>query len=115
MRNVVLSLKDPQTDKIKIIKTGFSWKTLLFGFMVPLFRKDWNSFLIFTPIYFITFGMASIPFAFVYNKKYIETLFEKGYNLLYFTGDLTEEELQSLIKIPLIERKLNNNPIVAIA
>ncbi|MFV0625762.1 MAG: hypothetical protein ACK5N8_00245 [Alphaproteobacteria bacterium] len=111
MNKITLNLKNPITNEIITASTGFSWTTLLFGFLVPLYRRDWKAFFLFTPIYFITFGMASIPFAFFYNKRYIRSLFEQGCNLLYFTGELKSGELDELVGCPTIERKMQQENI----
>ena len=106
MTKLILTLKDPITDETKTVHTGFSWTVLLFGFFVPICRKDWRSTLLFTPIYLVTLGIASIPFAFIYNKRYIRLLFEQGYNLLYFSGNLKKGELDALEICPTIKRKM---------
>lgn len=56
---------------------GFSWTTLFFGAFVPLFRGDWLYFLIVLIAQFVTYGLASIIFAFVYNGIYTKNLIEK--------------------------------------
>lgn len=68
---------------------GFSWTTLFFGFLPALFRADWITFLGGVAIYiilaFITWGIgavvASIAWAFMYNRYYTRKLIERGYRL----------------------------------
>ena len=52
---------------------------LFFGIFVPLCRGDWKWFLIILVANLFTYGLASVVFAFVYNKIYIKDLLEKGY------------------------------------
>lgn len=106
MTKLILTLKNPITEEVKTVHTGFSWAALFFGFLVPIYRKDWKSTLFFTPIYFLTLGLATIPFAFSYNKRYIRFLFEQGNNLFYFRGELNISELENLVVYPTIKRKM---------
>ena len=66
-------------DKRKEVKLGFSWTMFFFGVFVPLFRGDWKWFLIILIANLFTYGLASVAFAFIYNKIYIDDLLEKGY------------------------------------
>ena len=68
-----------EIGQIKIVQDGFSWPTLFFGIFVPLCRGDWKWFLIMLIANIFTYGLASIVFAFIYNKIYINDLLEKGY------------------------------------
>ena len=70
MAGANLIFKNPRTGIIKVAPTGFSWTVLLFGFLVPLHRKDWlwTAIILFSQI--VTFGLAAVPFAFLYNKLY---------------------------------------------
>ena len=68
-----------EIGQIKIVKEGFSWTTLFFGIFVSLCRGDWKWFLIMLIANIFTYGLASIVFAFIYNKIYINDLLEKGY------------------------------------
>lgn len=63
----------------KECKLGFSWTMLFFGLLVPLFRGDgkWAGLSLLISI--LTCGLGWLVFPFIYNKKYIETLLEKGY------------------------------------
>ena len=72
---------------IKTVKKGFSWTVFFFGFFVPLIRGDLKWALIMFLTQFlaasVTMGLgvwiASLIFAFFYNKLYIKDLLEKGY------------------------------------
>ena len=68
-----------EIGKVKIVKEGFSWTMLFFGIFVPLYRGDWKWFLIILIANIFTYGWASVVFAFIYNKIYINDLLEKGY------------------------------------
>ena len=68
-----------EIGQVKIVKEGFSWTMLFFGIFVPLYRGDWKWFLIILIANLFTYGLASIVFAFIYNKIYINDLLEKGY------------------------------------
>ncbi len=56
---------------------GFSWTTFFFGFFVPLLRADWIVFIVLFFLQLVTFGVASLVFAFIYNKMYTRNLIEK--------------------------------------
>lgn len=76
----------------KECKLGFSWTTLFFGILVPLLRGDFKWAGIMFLLSILTFGVSSLVFPFIYNKKYIVSLLEKG----YFPA--TEEDRYQLIK-----------------
>lgn len=79
-------LKNPRTGSIKSAPAGFSWTTLLFGFLVPIYRKDWLWAVIILLAEIPTLGAASIPFAFFYNKIYAKNLFKNGYTFFSMDG-----------------------------
>ena len=66
---------------------GFSWTTLFFGFFPALFRGDYLTFIGGVVIYVIlaawSYGimavLASIVWAFLYNKYHASRLLERGY------------------------------------
>ena len=68
-----------EIGQVKVVKEGFSWTMLYFGIFVPLCRGAWNWFLITLIANLFTYGLASVVFAFIYNKIYINDLLEKGY------------------------------------
>ncbi len=63
---------------IKKAPVGFSWTMLLFGPFVPLFRGDvkWT---ILHLLLLLLFGIGWIILPFIYNKRYIINLLERGY------------------------------------
>jgi len=70
---------------------GFSWTVFFFGFFPPLFRSDWKWFIIILILNILTWGLAGIVFAFLYNKLYIKDLLKDGYRLTAasYTEDLS--------------------------
>jgi len=78
---------------------GFSWTTFFLSFWVPLTRGDWMWAIIMLVAVFITFGIAGILFAFIYNRLYIEGLLKQGYSVKSFTGDRKEIEASAQIKL----------------
>ncbi len=81
---------------IKEAPVGFSWTTLIFGFFPALIRNDLKWAIIIFAAALVTFGLAIIVFAFIYNRLYIESLVEKGFKVKNYSGN----------KI-LIEKKVN--------
>jgi hypothetical protein len=78
---------------------GFSWTTFFLSFWVPLTRGDWMWAIIMLVAVFITFGIAGILFAFIYNRLYIESLLKQGYSVKSFTGEKKEIEASAQIKL----------------
>ena len=66
----------------KEVKQGFSWTTLFFGGLVPLFRGDLKWFFIMVILSFPTFGISWLIMPFIYNKKYTESLMMKGFKVV---------------------------------
>ena len=72
---------------LKQCKVGFSWTTLFFGFLAPLFRGDFKWTLIILALNFVigmfSFGigafLVNFCFCFFYNRLYINDLLQKGY------------------------------------
>ena len=87
-------------DKAQEVKLVFSWTTFLFGALVPLFRLDIKYFAIMLAVNFLLTAMdlyelspiATLSFAFFYNKLYAKDLYKKGYR------GLTREENDEFIK-----------------
>lgn len=74
-------LKHPETGIVKTGLYGFSWTTFFFGGFPALFRGDIMIGLAVIILSCITFWIAGIIWAFIYNKKYTIGLIEKGYVL----------------------------------
>lgn len=63
----------------KTTKQGFSWTTLFFGGLVPLFRGDVKWCIIWLLGNIPSFGILGWFMAFKYNKIYVENLIENGW------------------------------------
>jgi len=74
---MVVNLKN-DAGVMKKAPVGFSWTMLLFGPFVPLFRGDvkWTILHLLTLLFF---GIGWIVLPFIYNKRYIINLLERGY------------------------------------
>lgn len=94
-------MKNERTGKFKKTCEGFSWTTLFFGPLVPLFRGDWKYFLV--SVVILAFAAsAPIPLelaqlidlavlvggAFTYNGLRNKDLLNKGFT---FTDEVPEE------------------------
>ena len=75
----VVMMKHPQTGLVQKGFFGFSWTTFFFGGWPAIFRGDFIVGVMFVVLQFFTFGIASIIWAFLYNKSYTRKLLEKGY------------------------------------
>lgn len=82
-------LKNPDTGLLKSAYYGFSWTTLIFGMFPALFRGDFITFIgafaVFIILAVLSYGflafIASIAWAFMYNKYHARRLIERGYRL----------------------------------
>ncbi len=72
-------MKYAQTGVLRTGFYGFSWTTLFFGGIPAIFRGNLVIGLIVIVASMITLGLASIIWAFIYNKKYTLGLLEQGY------------------------------------
>ena len=99
MAFATLTLEDKKNHIIKEAPVGFSWTTLIFGAFVPLFRADWGWFFIMLVVNIITFSIASIIFAFIYNRIYIQNMMKKGFKVKSYIGDKKLIENKAQIKI----------------
>jgi len=94
---------------IKEAPVGFSWTTFFVSAFVPLFRGDWTWALIMLIASFITFGLAGILFAFIYNRLYIEGLLKQGYAVISYWGD--KKEIESNIQL-ILNNFIDNNELI---
>mgnify|MGYP001204171989 FL=1 len=109
MAFATLKLKN-ENGAIKEAPVGFSWTTFCVGVFVPLTRGDWKWALIMMVVSFITFGLAGILFAFIYNRLYIDHLLKEGYRVISYWGDKREIERAAQIKLTGISSKsISNN------
>ncbi len=71
MAFATVTIEDKKNHIVKEAPVGFSWTVLFFGAFVPLFRGDWGWFFIMLIANIITFGIASILFAFYLQQNFI--------------------------------------------
>lgn len=77
-----LILKNPMTGEVKKAPVGYSWTTLFFNCLPPLFRTDWKYFAILLILSFLTFGLSALVFSFIYNKLYVKDLiYSRGFKV----------------------------------
>ena len=76
-KRVVLKHKTLQT--IKEIPFLYSWTSAVFGFWTPLLRGDFKWFFIYLIVGIPTYNLGAVVLSFFYNKNYISSLIEKGY------------------------------------
>ncbi len=79
MASAKVVLKHSTSGLLKEAPLGFSWTTLLFGFLPALFRGDIKWAIIQFLVSMVTFGFSWPVFPFFYNKLYVRGLLEKGY------------------------------------
>ena len=75
----VVMLKQPQSGLVQKGFFGFSWTTLFFGGWPAIFRGDILVGVLLIILQLCTFGLASLVWAFLYNKSYTRKLLERGY------------------------------------
>lgn len=68
-----------KNNLVKKVSTGFSWKSLFFGWLYPVARGDYEGMWIQFLLFMLTLGLNWLITPFAYNRKYIIRLIEKGY------------------------------------
>lgn len=63
----------------KPVPVGFSWTTLFFGCLVPLFRGDWIWFGVMLLLMVFSFGVINFILCFFYNRIYVTSLINHGW------------------------------------
>lgn len=76
---MAISVNLEKNGMIRQAPVGFSWTTLFFGFLVPLFRGDWVWFIIMLLIGMLSLGVINFILCFLYNKIYVTKLIENGW------------------------------------
>lgn len=100
----VITLKN-DVGVVRKAPIGFSWMMLFFGPLVPLFRGDIKWVILHLLVIFITLpvcGLGWLVLPFIYNKRYVMGLFERGYKpadeesrkILIAKGIITAPETQ---------------------
>lgn len=81
--------------EVKKVPLGFSWTTFFFGGFPALIRGDWTAGIIIIIACMFTWGIAGIVAAFIYNKMYAKSLFEKGYKVHSMPPGYTEDMVKA--------------------
>jgi hypothetical protein len=126
MANNTLYFKHPITSENCQTPLGFSWTVLIFGYIPPIFRRDWKwaglifltgtilslILFIFVPIPGAIFFWVNLFFAFTYNKLHIKDLVNKGFHVSGAkTGQLSEIVSSFNFEIPIMENQNTNSSI----
>jgi len=89
--------------EVKQVPLVFSWTSFFFGGFPALIRCDWITGLLIMVACMFTWGIAGIVAAFMYNKMYAKSLFEKGYKIHSLPPGYTESMVKtelSYMKFP---------------
>ena len=100
----VITLKN-DVGVVRKVPVGFSWTMLFFGPLVPLFRGDIKWTILYLLVALVTlpfYGVGCLILPFIYNKRYVIGLFERGYKpadeesrkILVAKGIITATETQ---------------------
>lgn len=81
--------------EVKKVPLGFSWTTFFFGGIPALIRGDWIPGIIIMLASMFTWGIAGVIAAFIYNKMYAKSLFEKGYKIHAMPPGYTEDMVKA--------------------
>lgn len=76
---MTVRLYSANKNEYKESNIGFSWTTLIFGFLVPLLRGDEKWAIIQFVLAIITHGLSWFVMPIFYNEWYIKDLIKKGY------------------------------------
>jgi hypothetical protein len=105
-----ITLKNPQTGKMKVAPVGYSWTLVFFGPIVPALRGDVLWFFILLGTELVTFGWSGVLFGFFYNKIYIKNLVKKGFKVTSVsTGNLIYISANVGMQLPILEDEFNRN------
>jgi hypothetical protein len=106
-----LHLKNPHNGKLREAPIGFSWTTFFFGPLPALFRGHWwGAFAIFV-LAVVTSGLASLVFAFYYNKWYVSFLIKEGFKVTGADRDVDEISKSLSRELPVIEAETTSESI----
>jgi len=92
-------LKHKTFNTLKEVPFLYSWTSAVFGFWTPLLRGDFKWFFIYLIVGVPTYNLGNIILSFFYNKNYINSLIEKGYE------PLDEESRELLISKNIISKE----------
>ena len=80
--------------EIKNAPIGFSWTTFFFGGIPAAIRGDWLWAIGIFVGSFLTWGIVAVIAAFIYNRIYVKSLFDKGYKIHTLPYGYSENELK---------------------
>jgi len=83
--------------ELKKVPLGFSWTTFFFSGIPALLRQDWLPGILIIVANVFTWGIAGIVMAFIYNKMYAKSLFEKGFTIQSLPLGQTAESVKSYL------------------
>jgi hypothetical protein len=96
--------KNPNTGVMKEAPVGFSWTTLFFICIPAGNRGDRKWALIQFVLFWITFGISTWVFPFIYNRIYIKGLINSGFKAVSITsGDMNLASARLGLQIPTLE------------
>lgn len=100
----VLWLRHPVTGDLRRAPWGFSWTMLLFGPLVPIWRRDGHGFALMMILGVCTGGISNIVLAFVGNRYYIKRLVRSGYQACAVeTGTLSQAGSVVGLPVPVLD------------
>jgi hypothetical protein len=109
MAHSTLHMIHPTSGKRKRAPVGFSWTSLFFGVITPIWRQDWLAAVVLLPLTIVSilFGVVWIQWilqGFFYNSWYLEQLIKNGYQLERAEGQHIDEIEASLgMRVPRYE------------
>ncbi len=74
-----ITLVNPNTGAKVEVKQGFSLPSLFFGIFYPIYRGDLIGFIFQLALASFTFGLSWLVVPFMYNKRYMNRLIDKGF------------------------------------
>lgn len=85
-----------ECGSIKKVKVGYSWGTLLFGWLCPLVKGDLKLAMMMLITYMLAKMLGGVPgcivvniiYSFIYNRLHIQSLLEKGYSASNLVEDV---------------------------
>lgn len=83
--------------ELKKVPLGFSWTTFFFGGIPALIRQDWLTGVLIIVANVFTWGIAGIVMAFIYNKMYAKSLFDKQYAIKTLPLGQTNESVKQYL------------------
>lgn len=81
MANNVIYFENPHNGQVREAPVGFSWTVFFFNCFPAIFRSDWKWFIIMAILTFMTLGLSTLVFIFIYNKLYIKELVNSGFKV----------------------------------